>query len=79
MNIAILQISICKPKYDQYIYQDLFSSLVLQPLSNPLPILYLGWVSSALCNYLQTLGQRTISAERAAIIYSLDPVYGGID
>jgi hypothetical protein len=39
------------------------------------PILYLGVITTALCNYLQTLGQRSVSAERAAVIYSLDPVY----
>ena len=28
------------------------------------------------CSYLQTIGQRKVPAERAAIIFSLDPVYG---
>ena len=42
------------------------------------PILYLGVITTALCNYLQTVGQRSVSAERAAIIYSLDPVYGAL-
>ena len=45
-------------------------------LANPWPILYLGAFSTGLCNFLQTLGQRDIAAERAAIIYSMDPVYG---
>ncbi len=45
---------------------------------NPLPIIYLGIITTALCNYLQTLGQRNVSAEKAAIIYSMDPVYGAI-
>ena len=49
-----------------------WSSLVAAPL----PVLYLGIITTALCNYLQTLGQKDIPAERAAVIYSLDPVYG---
>jgi drug/metabolite transporter (DMT)-like permease len=44
--------------------------------SHPLELLYLGGVTTALSNYIQTLAQKTISAERASIIYSLDPVYG---
>mmetsp|Transcript_31333 Transcript_31333/g.52864 ORF Transcript_31333/g.52864 Transcript_31333/m.52864 type:complete len:271 (-) Transcript_31333:230-1042(-) len=47
-------------------------------LNHPLPVVYLGLISTALCNYLQTLGQRVIPAERAAIIYSADPVYGAM-
>ena len=43
-------------------------------LSNPWPILYLGAFSTGVCNYLQTVGQRDIAAEKAAIIYSMDPV-----
>lgn len=50
---------------------------VLQPfLANPLPIIYLGGIATALCNYLQTIGQRKVPPENAAIIYSLDPLYG---
>lgn len=44
--------------------------------SHPLELLYLGGVTTALSNYIQTLAQKSISAERASIIYSLDPVYG---
>lgn len=44
-------------------------------IQDPLPPLYLGIVISGLCGYLQTLGQRDVPAERAAIIFSLDPVY----
>jgi len=55
---------------------DFLSFFVNPMLQNPLPVLYLGIISTALCNYLQTLGQRVISAPRAAVIYSLDPVYG---
>ena len=45
-------------------------------LSNPWAPLYLGAVTTSLCGWLQTLGQRVIPAERASIIYSLDPLYG---
>lgn len=41
-------------------------------------VLYLGLVTTALSNYLQTLGQRRIPAERAAVLYALDPVYGAM-
>ena len=50
---------------------------VLEPfLSHPLPVIYLGLVATGICNFLQTLGQRVVAAEKAAIVYSLDPVYG---
>jgi len=39
-------------------------------------IVYLGVVTSAVCNWIQTLGQREVPAEKAALIYALDPVYG---
>eukprot|EP00871_Galdieria_phlegrea_P000544 jgi/Galph1/1490/GphlegSOOS_G164.1 len=38
--------------------------------------LYLGCVTTALCNWLQTIAQRKIPAEKASLIYALDPVYG---
>ena len=38
--------------------------------------LYLGLVTTALTNFLQTIGQRYVRAEKAAIIYSIDPVWG---
>lgn len=39
-------------------------------------IVYLAVVTTALCNWVQTLGQREVPAEKAALIYALDPVYG---
>ena len=39
-------------------------------------LVYLGGVTTALANYVQTRAQRFISAERASIIYAMDPVYG---
>ncbi|KAF6001790.1 hypothetical protein F1559_003456 [Cyanidiococcus yangmingshanensis] len=47
----------------------------LHQLTNP-AVLYLGLATTALSGWLQALGQERISAERAAIIYALDPVYG---
>lgn len=40
------------------------------------PLLYLGLVTTALSNWLQAKGQRDVAAEQAAIIFSMDPVYG---
>ena len=44
--------------------------------SHPIALLYLSGVTTALANYIQTIAQKDISAERASVIYSLDPVYG---
>jgi len=41
-------------------------------------IVYLGVITSAVCNWIQTLGQREVPAEKAALIYALDPVYGAV-
>jgi drug/metabolite transporter (DMT)-like permease len=41
-------------------------------------IAYLGTVTTALCNWIQTIGQREVPAEKAAIIYAMDPVYGAV-
>ena len=43
--------------------------------ARPLAVLYLGLVPSCLCGYLQILGQRVIEPARAAVIFSMDPVY----
>ena len=53
------------------------STQIIKPfILNPLPVIYLGVVTTAVCNYLQTIGQRKVPAERAAVVYSMDPVYG---
>ncbi|OSX76118.1 hypothetical protein BU14_0207s0036, partial [Porphyra umbilicalis] len=39
-------------------------------------VLYLGLVTTAFSNWLQTLAQRSVAAERAAVVYAMDPVYG---
>lgn len=41
-------------------------------------VLYLGVVTTALSNYLQTVAQRFVRAERAAVVFALDPVYGAL-
>lgn len=41
-------------------------------------IAYLGLVATFFANYLQTVAQKSITAERACLIYSMDPVYGAI-
>lgn len=46
--------------------------------SHPLELFYLGAVSTALSNFIQAKAQRSVPAERASIIYSLDPVYGAL-
>ncbi len=40
-----------------------------------LSLLYLGLVASALCIWLQALGQRQVPAPQAAVIFTLEPVY----
>lgn len=36
---------------------------------------YLAVVTTALTNWMQAVGQRSVPAERAAVIYAMDPVY----
>jgi len=38
-------------------------------------LLYLGVVTTAFTNWAQTIGQTSVSAEKAALIYAMDPVY----
>ena len=62
--------------FDSHSPADLQRGLVAPLLDNPWPPLYLGLVTTSLCGWLQVQGQRVIPAERASIIYSLDPLYG---
>lgn len=41
-------------------------------------VTYLAVVTTALCNYLQAIGQKGVSAERAAVVFAMDPVYGAL-
>lgn len=62
--------------YDYPNYFDALHHSFNLLVSNPWPVVYLGVVTTGLCNYIQTIGQRSVSAEKAAIIYSTDPLYG---
>jgi len=42
------------------------------------PLIYLSGITTALANFLQSKAQKDISAERASVIYAMDPVYGAI-
>jgi drug/metabolite transporter (DMT)-like permease len=46
--------------------------------SHPFELIYLGGVTTALANWIQTKAQRDVSAERASVIYAMDPVYGAV-
>jgi drug/metabolite transporter (DMT)-like permease len=46
--------------------------------SHPLELFFLGAISTAMSNFIQAKAQRYVPAERASIIYSLDPVYGAL-
>lgn len=41
-------------------------------------IVYLAVVTTALCNYLQAIGQKHVPAERAAVVFAMDPVYAAL-
>eukprot|EP00588_Corethron_pennatum_P014641 CAMPEP_0194269908 /NCGR_PEP_ID=MMETSP0169-20130528/4003_1 /TAXON_ID=218684 /ORGANISM="Corethron pennatum, Strain L29A3" /LENGTH=418 /DNA_ID=CAMNT_0039011755 /DNA_START=237 /DNA_END=1490 /DNA_ORIENTATION=+ len=43
---------------------------------HPTGLIYLGAVTTTLCNWMQAQGQRGVAAERASICYAMDPVYG---
>ena len=56
--------------------QYTFNETVNTITSNPLQLIYLSAVTTALANYIQSIAQKEVSAERASIFYALDPVYG---
>ena len=53
---------------------DIFSVLS----SHGMQLLYLSGVTTAFANWIQTKAQRDVPAERACLIYAMDPVYGAI-
>ena len=57
-------------------FQSTISDVTGTIASHPVELIYLGGVTTAIANYIQTKAQKEISAERASIIYALDPVYG---
>jgi drug/metabolite transporter (DMT)-like permease len=54
------------------------TAMMNMALEFPFQILYLGGIATALANFIQTRAQSKISAERASIIYAMDPVYGAV-
>ena len=46
--------------------------------THPVELVYLSGITTALANYIQTRAQRSVSAERASVIYAMDPVYGAM-
>ena len=53
-----------------------WDNVVYTMRSHPIELVYLSAVTTALANYIQTRAQRNVSAERASVIYAMDPVYG---
>ncbi len=58
------------------ILQQTFQQTIYTILHNPVQLIYLSAVTTALANYIQSIAQKEVSAERASIFYALDPVYG---
>lgn len=56
----------------QLLYQRTYSAIS----AHLLPLIYLSGVTTALANFLQSKAQKDVSAERASVIYAMDPVYG---
>jgi len=46
--------------------------------AHPWELLYLSAVTTALANWIQAKAQRNVTAERASVIYAMDPVWGAI-
>lgn len=66
------------PHHVYSIIQQIIDSVMNTIGQHPWELIYLGGITTALCNYIQTKAQGGISAERAAVIYAMDPVYGAI-
>ena len=58
--------------------QQTFQQTLSTITSHPLALIYLAGVTTALANFLQSKAQKDVSAERASVIYAMDPVYGAI-
>jgi drug/metabolite transporter (DMT)-like permease len=58
--------------------QHIYHETILTITQHFIPLLYLSGITTALANYIQSKAQQNISAERASIIYAMDPVYGAI-
>ncbi|KAL7516603.1 hypothetical protein ACHAWX_001601 [Stephanocyclus meneghinianus] len=58
--------------------ENTVAATVATIVDHPLQLIYLSAVTTTLANYIQSKGQKDVSAERAAIIYAMDPVYGAV-
>jgi len=58
----------------QLLYERTYSTIT----AHLFPLIYLSGITTALANFLQSKAQKNISAERASVIYAMDPVYGAI-
>lgn len=54
------------------------TTLVAHSRPVALPLIYLGVVASAGMLFLQAVGQRRVSAEKAAVIYAMEPVFAAL-
>jgi len=58
---------------------QLNSESIIETLSaHPWELLYLSAVTTALANWIQTKAQQNVKAERASVIYAMDPVWGAL-
>lgn len=55
---------------------EMYNQVLHVATAHPWEVLYLGGVTTALANYMQTKAQQQVTAERASVIYAMDPVYG---
>ena len=58
--------------------QQTWDQVISIASSHTLELVYLSGVTTALANWIQTKAQREVSAERASVIYAMDPVYGAV-
>ncbi|GKY92154.1 hypothetical protein MPSEU_000186700 [Mayamaea pseudoterrestris] len=58
--------------------QGTWDQIVTIASNHTLELMYLSGVTTALANWIQTKAQREVSAERASVIYAMDPVYGAV-
>lgn len=58
----------------QLLYQRTYTTIS----THLFPLIYLSGITTALANFLQSKAQKDTSAERASVIYAMDPVYGAI-
>lgn len=70
-TLAVWWTAAVNPQLDWNDVSNVFTSHVWE-------FVYLGGVTTAAANWIQTSAQRYVSAERASLIYAMDPIYGAI-